>query len=144
MKKMLAIIIFILSSFVSHAQVNLGFALGAHYSKEKTVPMSKLSLSGQTGPVVIEVATYVSVTRNVEPGTMLGGTVGYRLNEFIPIAGYFYNLKSNDHKEMNSWIYGGGLRWKKFVGPNGAGISAEALYLSNNNLTASFGITYQF
>lgn len=144
LKKISVIIVFLLSSFTSGAQVNLGFALGAHYSKENTVPMSKLSLAGQVGHVIVEAASYLSLTRNVEPGTMLGGTVGYDLNGVIPVGGYFYNLKSNDHPEMNAWIYGGGLRWKKFVGPNGGGISAEVLYLSNNNITACFGMTFQF
>ncbi len=128
----------------SQAQFDIGLAAGAHYSKQNTAPMSKLSLSGQAGPIVIEAAAYVPLTRNVEPGTMLGGTAGYDLNGFIPVAGCFYNLKSSDRKELNAVIYGGGLRWKKFVGPNGAGITAEALYLSNNNVTAAFGITYQF
>ena len=144
LKKVSVIIVFLLSSFVSHAQVNLGFALGAHYSKANTAPMSKLSLSGQVGSVIAETALYVGLTRSVEPGILAGGTVGYDLNGFIPVGGYFYNLKSNDNKELNAWLYGGGLRWKKLVGPNGGGLSAEVMYLSNNNITACFGMTFQF
>lgn len=142
--KLKLVIIFMMIAMSANAQVDLGFALGAQYSKEKTAPVSKLSLSGQLNHVVAEAAMYVPLTRSVEPGVLLGGTIGYDINGFIPVGGYFYNLKSNDNKELNSWIYGGGLRWKKLVGPNGGGLSAEALYLSNNNITACFGITYQF
>lgn len=134
----------ILIPTLAGAQISIGFGVGAHYAPEKTAALGKLSITADVRGVVIQAAQYISLTRNIDPGSMFGGTIGYDINGFIPVAGYFYNLKSNDHKEMNSWIYGGGLRWKKFVGPNGGGISAEVLYLSNNNITACFGITYQF
>ena len=140
----LIIIALLVMPIVTSAQIGIGLAAGAHYAKENTSPMSKMSLSGQAGPIMIEAAAYVSLTRNINPGTMLGATVGYDINGLIPVAGYWYNLKSNDRKELNEWVYGGGLRWNKLIGPNGAGISAEVLYLSNNNIAASFGITYQF
>lgn len=142
-KKATATLLILFVPVMLSAQVEIGIAGGIHYSKENTAPMSKLSVSGQSGPVVIEAAIYNSLTRNIDPGTMFGGTVGYDLGHFIPVAGYFYNLKSNDRKKLNYNIYGGGLRWRKYINEN-AGITAEALYLSNKNIVASFGLTYQF
>lgn len=131
----------VLSFGQTNINLNLGF--GAHYSKENTSAMLKLSAGVQINRLHIEAAEYPAISRSIEPGALLGGTVGYEVvDNLTPVAGMFYKLKSTDLKQMNGVVYAGGMRWRRFMNDNAA-IFAEGLYITNSNIIAAFGITYQ-
>ncbi len=144
MKKLFFSLLLLPILATAQPKIDIGTGFGVHYSKAHTAPTSKLFISATVNRVLIEATDYIAIGRSIEPGKLLGGLVGYEAGEVIPIAGYFYNLKTSDHKEMNERLAGAGVRWKRYLGPNGGGILAETMYLSNGNVIATFGITFQF
>lgn len=141
MKKILAV--FLLAPFAVTAQVGLSFGIGG-ITNNHTYPIFKLGIHAQVKNIVFEAAEYPAISREVDAGKYLGGSIGYNIYGFIPSAGYYYCIHSSDEKlkSMNGWHWKAALKYKKDVTTN-AGFFAEAFYIDNHSGLVA-GISYDF
>lgn len=146
MKKLFFLILIGLMPFISKSQV---FSeVGAGYDTHGR-PMAILSFGYSVSIFEFAGEMRPSLTRSVFGSHYFGGTAGIRLinakDAGISIStggGYFYNLRSSDHKQLNGDFFGAYLKGIKMINDRG-GIFLNILYI-NSSAQFSGGIHYVF
>lgn len=148
MKKIITITALLIFSSQLNAQMYM--QMGAGLNVKQSYPVVELNLGGIIKDKVILSAGMQAVTTNNvrEGGAAFQGRLGYQIKaggkiSFTPFTGYYYHLKSNDQKGLNSSgvLYGSDISFQTNIEQLRFYLSATKI---GTNLMASAGIKFLF
>lgn len=140
MKKVIFTILLMLATWSARSQANVQFGFNGTTQGHVAI---ELSMGYNFGPVLLQGGYLNSLTLSPKAGAAINLQVGKRiyLNDTWyaePAAGYSYNHKSSDNKELNSYsmIYSAGI---------GRNINQGAILLKASyvNRVAYAGVTFR-
>lgn len=148
MKKIITITALLIFSSQLNAQMYM--QMGAGLNVKQSHPVVELYVGGIIKDKVVLAAGMQAVTTNNvrEGGAAFQGRLGYKIEtggkiSFTPFTGYYYYLKSNDQKGLNSTgvVYGGDISFQSNIEQLRFYLSATKI---GTNLMASAGIKFLF
>lgn len=154
MKKLNLLIVMILITTATKAQLYIESGLGVDYSSfvskdakdnegllKIVIPILKVEVGYQFNSFTVGTLFEPTLTTRKNHPIFLGGKVGYTFGSITPTIGYYFNNASSDNTEYNFWSAGIGLRYMKDI--ENKGLYIEGLYLKDN-FQATIGYRYYF
>lgn len=144
MKKLIILLLFI--PLLSKSQIFTSIAAGYD---TKGAPIGNWAIGYNKNLFNVQAEMRPSLTRKVEMNNLFGFRLSANLVNpdedglsILPGIGYYFNRKSNDHKQLNKWVYGYSLKTGLDITETGTAF-IEGFYSNSFQFTIGMQVNFR-